>query len=344
MGRLHTIDGMRGIAALFVMIGHISAFLMPFGLPRYWLAVDLFFLISGYVLGRVYEPRFREGMTAKAFMLARYIRLYPLYLVAILLAIFGEGITLLMGMGKFGAGDFTVTALTGAVMLPSPTWRTSDLLFPLNFPAWSLFFELVVNLVFVLAWRRLSAPILWAIVLACGIGVAVAMLSGEVNGGTAWSKFWWGFPRVGFSFFLGVLMQRWPRAPDTISAKAWIPLLALVAIFLVDPPHGLWFDALMVLVGFPLIVWFGAGIAPRTIIALAILGDISFGVYVLHVPILALFWKVILFRGLTPLSMTPWIGFVLALVVCAAAYALNRHYDIPARRWLGRSFVRPRKA
>lgn len=73
---------MRGVAALFVLVGHSPEFFGLGHVPRFWLAVDLFFLLSGSVLSRTYEPRFAKGMGIRKFATARIIRLYPLYLPA----------------------------------------------------------------------------------------------------------------------------------------------------------------------------------------------------------------------------------------------------------------------
>ena len=81
--RYYTLDGMRGVAAIIVVIGHASGLLSPIPPPRLWLAVDLFFILSGFVLGGIYEPRFSNGMGVREFMLHRYIRLYPLWIVGL---------------------------------------------------------------------------------------------------------------------------------------------------------------------------------------------------------------------------------------------------------------------
>ncbi len=81
------LDGLRGVAALCVVQTHTQDLLLGDTLPTAYLAVDLFFLLSGFVLAHAYEERLRQGMTLHRFMLARLVRLYPLYLAGIAIAV-----------------------------------------------------------------------------------------------------------------------------------------------------------------------------------------------------------------------------------------------------------------
>src|ERR1700744_1410613 len=83
---------MRGIAALSVMSYHYKDHVEVFGgLKPFdgggWTAVDLFFVLSGFVLAYTYEPRFKAGLTLGHFMQLRLIRLYPLYAMGTLVAV-----------------------------------------------------------------------------------------------------------------------------------------------------------------------------------------------------------------------------------------------------------------
>ena len=81
----HTLDALRGIAAIGVLVFHMGPIFTPIAAPGGYLAVDLFFMMSGVVLSHAYEARFRAGMGTLDFMRARLIRLYPLYLAGALL-------------------------------------------------------------------------------------------------------------------------------------------------------------------------------------------------------------------------------------------------------------------
>ncbi len=326
------IDAMRGVAAIFVVIGHAATFFDLDYIPRFWLAVDLFFLISGYVLGAIYEPRFRAGLSVRAFMIARLLRLYPLYLLGLAIGLLSGGIALALGKGQLSAPEFAIASITGLVMLPSPTWAAEDSLFPLNFPAWSLFFELCANLVLALCWRRLTQPVLVAIVALSAIGIAV---SGSTGNGEGWSSVWWGFPRVGFSFFLGVLLQRWGaerprRAP---SRAAWLVVAGVVLLLAVALPDAFLFDLLTIGMAFPLLVWFAAAIEPPRPAIAAALGALSYPLYVIHVPLLSIVTRGLVFFGQRPEALAPWLGFATVALLCIAALWLDRAYDGPVRRF-----------
>jgi peptidoglycan/LPS O-acetylase OafA/YrhL len=329
--RLHTIDAMRGVAAIFVLVGHSVVLLGLHDIPRFWLSVDLFFLISGYVLGGVYEPRFRAGLTPGAFLVARLLRLYPLYLLGLAIGLLSGAITLALGKGDLSAGEFAVATVTGLVMLPSPTWAAEDSLFPLNFPAWSLFFELCANLILALCWRRLTQPVLIAIVILSAIAIAA---SGSTGHGEGWSSVWWGFPRVGFSFFLGILLHRWKgAAPSRRSPRAWLPVAAVVLLLVMTKPGGFAIDLLTIFVAFPLLVWFAATIAPPRPVIAAMLGALSYPLYVIHVPLLSLVMRGAIFLGHPPEALAPWGGLLTMAAFCATALWLDRAYDAPVRRF-----------
>lgn len=334
MGRLQTIDAFRGIAALFVLLGHAATFFDLQHVPRFWLAVDLFFLISGYVLAAVYAPRFRTGLTVGAFLRARLVRLYPLYLLGLALGTISASAALLLGRGDLSVVDFAVAVATGLFMLPSPTWTADDSLFPLNFPAWSLFFELVANLALALLWRRLSTPILIAIVMAC----AVAMIRyGDPGAGEAWSSILGGFPRVGYSFFLGVLLQRFRRGEAGPGWSPWIAAAGIAGVLLMnDLPGGSMADVLTVLFIFPAILWLVAEREPRLGRIAQGLGALSYPLYVVHVPVISIITRGIVFFGGKPEPLAPWLGLATIALLTVLSLLLERFYDRPLRGRLAR--------
>ncbi len=338
MGRLRTIDALRGIAAIFVLFGHSATFLDFDYTPRFWLAVDLFFLISGYILGGIYEPRFRAGMTMRAFLAARLRRLYPLYLLGMAIGIAGAGIALVLGKGKLSGVEFGLASLSGLAMLPSPTWAAEDSLFPLNFPAWSLFFELCANLVFVMLWRWLRLPLLIAIILLSALGVVLAPHSGA---GEAWSSIGWGFPRVGFSFFAGVLLQRLPRPALGPSPAAWWLGAAVILLLAIAPTDARLLDSLTVLFAFPLIVWLAGAVEPSRPGLAAALGAMSYPVYIIHVPLLAIVTRLFILAGRDTQSAAPWLGFVLIAALCLFGLWLDRLFDGPVRRRIEKRRLSP---
>ena len=151
-------------------------------------------------------------MTAARFLQARLIRLCPLYVLAFLLAV-GPVIRRVIS-GTAPLISTTVDLTTNLYFLPSPA---SDMLFPLNLPAWSLFFELLINLVFALTVKRLNNKVLATVVAAAGALLLLAALSrmigfglraGLMDAGFDWESFGAGILRVTYSLFAGVLIYR----------------------------------------------------------------------------------------------------------------------------------------
>lgn len=160
------LDGLRGYAAFVVVLYHLRHF---FGdaLPvaNGYLAVDLFFVMSGLVIAMTYEARLRAGMGVAAFFRRRVIRLYPVYAIGGLL---GVAVMLALPEKRMGAGYALSALVSQAAMLPEALVRGADGPFPLNPPAWSLFFEIWGNLAFALLVPRL--PTRW---LAATVGLAL---------------------------------------------------------------------------------------------------------------------------------------------------------------------------
>lgn len=109
----HTLDGLRGVAAGTVLIYHFPSLWSPASAPSAYLAVDLFFLMSGFVIEHAYGQRLATGLGVRRFLLLRLIRLYPLYLV-------GTGITALAIAGAMlahqPAVQWTVPMLVGSIL------------------------------------------------------------------------------------------------------------------------------------------------------------------------------------------------------------------------------------
>ena len=139
--RLDGLDALRGIAAICVLLYHATG--MPPGTA--YLAVDLFFMLSGYVMARAYEKPLGEGLGAGRFFQLRLKRLWPTMFAAGLLAtpVF---------LWTFGLDAWPVV-FTNLLLIPTP-WTSR--VFPLNGPAWSIFFELVANAAHGLVLHRIS--------------------------------------------------------------------------------------------------------------------------------------------------------------------------------------------
>ena len=339
----HLLDVFRGIAAISVITLHFPQAFAPLVADGAYLAVDLFFLMSGFVLARAYEAKLHAGMTGRSFLLARLVRLFPFYLLALL-----PSAIELAYYYRAEALSWQVAGSIGLsmVMLPTPAVGFEhNPLFPANFVTWSLFFELLANALYVGTLRTLSGRLMLLIGPAAAIVLAVAIGRGNLNGGAYWPDAYVAVVRVVFSFFAGVGLfrvhaaGRLPqfRVPSLVLTTAAVLALALH----VPPPWRGWFDAGCALMLFPALLI--AAIAHPPCVPNLIsrfLGEISYPIYVLQLPVFTL-----LVMGLPKLApglltaSAPWTGTATLAVLASASWLLAVHVDAPLRRRLVRSLT-----
>jgi peptidoglycan/LPS O-acetylase OafA/YrhL len=342
----HTLDALRGVAAVGVVIFHIGGGIFPIAAPGGYLAVDLFFMMSGVVLSHAYEIRFRAGMGTFDFMRARLIRLYPLYLLGALL---GIAVTFASLHGRniqgWDSSSFLHAALLALLFLPSLSARPVNQLFPLNIPCWSLFLEVLVNLLFVISWPFLTSRRLAVLSLLTASVVGVAILQGgNLDQGSTVSGFAVGLARTVFGFSVGVLIaRRIPHARRGVSNSGFLAIVAVVAIAITGAPAGGWratWDAACVLAAFPMVVYFGTLVdpGPRLQRIATFLGLTSYAVYVLHSPLTSI-WNSAnrhLAGGSGESVGTPYLGIAVVAVLLAGCWSVDRIIDAPIRRLLTR--------
>ena len=336
------LDGLRGVAAITVVFLH--GWLLLGGaagaslFERAHLAVDLFFLMSGVVIAHAYDHRFASGMSIGQFMRARIIRLYPLYLIGSILPLAKEASKWAAGMSAHSGYEMVLQAVSAVTMIPLKTGSDPNL-FPFNWPAWSLFFEMVINFAYVLAFPLLTTRRLAILVTLTGVGLAYCgVVGGHLNPGNLWSTFLWGFVRVGFSFPLGVLIYRLLRAGSLPRVNIPLPLIFIVAVGMTMPhmPEVLKpiYDVAIVLFVLPLLVCAGIQKEPqRGQKIYSFLGTISYPLYMLH---MTLFFaaQFVCFRlyGDDKMLLEPFIFSALVVIAVALAWAMDRLYDRPVRR------------
>ncbi|MBS0281097.1 MAG: acyltransferase [Proteobacteria bacterium] len=341
--RYHGLDAMRGIAALSVVVFHIGNGAHQRLFPHAYLAVDFFFMLSGFVLAKAYEPRLRNSLSATRFLGARFIRLYPLFALGVLL---GIARVVSRTMGSLPHSMTPVEALfaftMNALMLPAPTSPT--LLFPFNAPAWSLFLEIVINIGFAALFCRMASRFLAMSCLGAGGLLAFAILrQGHNDLGAIWSTAGFGLLRVCFAFLLGILLARLPGRVRKSSPMALLPIIgfALLLAFPWPPAFGEMYDLVAVFVLLPALLWLSMRIELPEILhgAGAALGDISYPLYAIHFPLLQVF-LLVFFRGL---HLPLWLVSLLFLAgIVWLSWYLAHRFDAPIRRWLsGRARLRP---
>ncbi|MEW9856777.1 acyltransferase family protein [Novosphingobium sp. M1R2S20] len=343
LGRYVTLDGMRGLAAIAVALFHFDVALVPHG----YVAVDFFFVLSGFVLYRSYFPRFRQGLGIGRFMVQRLARLYPLFLLGLLLGGALALQQLLSGDSKALPLHEVVSALAfNGLMLPSPA---SLPLYPLNVPSWSLFFEILANLALIALLFRIPAWALAAICVAAAVGmVPVVIANGSGNIGALWGEHSIALMRTAFSFTLGALIAmlpegRWGRkaaSPDGdpsphLRASSWLGVacIAAIGVLLSWPVVGEWsalYDLAIILFFSPLLVFLGSRCEPVrfAVPAAAFTGEVSYALYAVHWSFIEPMRAAVREMGLSPLPA----GALFLITMLTAAWIAVRWYDLPLRR------------
>lgn len=363
------LDGLRGVAALLVVWYHLfEAFATSPVDQRFnhgYLAVDFFFLLSGFVIGYAYDERWGRGLRMRDFIKRRLIRLHPMVVLGALLgaaAFFVQGSVRWNGE-PVSTGMVLAALLCGLLLIPA--WpgaghevRGNGEMYPLNGPGWSLFFEYLGNLLYMLLLRRL--PTRWLTLLVALTGAALAAFAiGDLSGyghlGVGWtlagSNFPGGMLRLLFAFPAGLLLARRFR-PVRIRGAFWLCSLSL-AVLLAMPYvgseqnhlfNGL-YDTLSTLLLFPLLLWLGAsGHATDAATAriCGFLGDISYPLYMVHYPSMYLFYAWVWNHGYTFSEVRPVAAALFAGNILLAWFVL-KIYDEPLRRLLTARFLRPRR-
>lgn len=294
--RFETLDGLRGVAALSVALLHTSAFFLGGHLVEHaYLAVDFFFLISGVVIAHAYEAQLQAGGGFIRFVRARMRRLYPLYLLGLLLGTSVAEITHVIPTPLL-----VIVVAMSAAFIPLIVGDPASAAFRVNGPSWSLFFEVVVNLAYGLIGARLSHRALMLIMAISVGGLVIATLHAN-SACVGWSvgNFWGGFARVGFSFPLGVLLYRAHRSGKlrsfggAHSGRLMLIFLAIMTLPVLGARTGGFngvVDLVIVLGLFPLLGALAVEAQPsaKDRPAYTTLAAISYPLYAIHFPILEL--------------------------------------------------------
>lgn len=351
----HSLDGMRGLAALAVVTHHAGWMFGAAYMQHAYMAVDLFFVLSGFVLAHAYEPRFKTGLGPLRFMTLRLIRLYPLYIAGVLIGAAWIAWNLTQGTEVRLAqaqpwtwGELHTALLTNAFFLPSPSLGAGPPgLYPLNIPAWSLLFEICVNLAFAVSALRLDTRLLAALVVVAGAVMAwMGLKHGSLNAGWAAYDLEIAGVRVAFGFFAGVLIHRLSgRIPAWLRVHPILLLVVMIAAFVWTPGGQTLarFDVFCALILFPALVLLGANTEPGrwTRPAYSFGGLTSYAVYAIHYPLCFVATVGFAVAGRDSAANAPWSGVVFLAGLLGLAWILDRYYDAPLRAWLIRR-TRPR--
>ena len=342
------LDAARGMAAIVVMLYHFQEYLGTSMLFRFgYLAVDLFFMMSGFVLAHAYGAKLRDGMTSLQFTVSRLIRLYPVYLLATVLgaSYYLSKIILdtndapdLLGIISILLQNLFFLPILNGIAEPKG-------MFPFSPASWSLSLEVILSLTFGIAlWNLRTSVLFIAFLFMSAICAFFVVKFGTLDFGFSIDGFFPAMFRAMAEFLLGVWLYRTFHSWRVETSRAPLTLLIAISSTLLFVPPNLTLGVVIVLVVFPLFMVLQPMREPTGKAALIFsgLGRLSYPIYLIHTPILL--WGVgfAKFLGKEPQYLTPWLGIALALTTIVISWAVVIFFDEPVRRWLNAMVRRSR--
>ena len=373
--RYEILDGLRGVAALMVIVFHCFETYIPvFGtqiVNHGYLAVDFFFVLSGFVIGYAYDDRW-DRMTTWGFFKRRLTRLHPMVIAGTLVGaamFFFAGAAFPQTLQNPG-WKIALCFVMGLLMIPCGTgldirgWGEMN---SFNGPNWSLTFEYCGNILYAFILRRLPKIALGVLCVVCAFFTLDLTMGWDVFGFFpdgpqytvigGWSltgqQLYIGFTRLLYPFLCGLLISRILPAhrseenpsgsPIHLKGGFWWCSLALVVLFSVPCiggktgiPDGL-FQAICILLLFPLIVLTGSGSVTKGKKSTAVckwLGNISYPLYITHYPFMYMQMSWVAGHEDAPLWMHIMMNAGVVFISILLAYGLLKVYDEPVREWL----------
>ncbi len=351
------LDGLRGVAAIIVVTFHLAE---PLGTGHLdiivnhgYLAVDFFFLLSGFVIGYAYDDRWKK-MTVGNFLKRRVERLQPMVILGMTLGAIGFYFTdssIWPDIHNVPVWKMLLVMLIGYTILPVPLSmdiRGWEEMHPLNSVGWSLFFEYIANILYAIGIRKLSNAALGIFVLIAATvlaHLAITSPNGDLSGGWTLNSehLRIGITRTMYPFFAGLLLSRVAKPTRIKHAFLWCSLLVALILYMprIGGADNLWmngiYESVCIIIVFPLIVYMGASgvIHSKTEIKICkFLGDISYPLYLVHYPLVYFYVAWINDnKGTTIVQAWPYAVMILTGSIILA-YASLKWYDEPVRKWL----------
>lgn len=373
--RYAILDGLRGVAALVVILFHGFETYIPFFGTQHinhgYLAVDFFFVLSGFVIGYAYDDRW-DKMSTWSFFKRRLIRLHPMVVAGTLfgacLFFFGESDYFSL-IGGTEPWKFFLCIVLGLLMIPAGTgldirgWGETN---SLNGPNWSLTFEYIGNILYAFVLRRLPTVVLGMLCVASAFLTMNLALGWDVFGFFAQPKYdviggwsitpdqmYVGFSRLLYPFLCGLLISRLlPKfitkenpsgSPLGIRGGFWWASLLLVVLFAVPQIGGKscvadgLYQVFAIVVMFPVIVLIGAGSKTtdkRSAKWCETLGNLSYPLYITHFPLMYMQMAWVSSHKDSPVWHHVVLNLGILLVAIGIAWAFLKLYDEPVRAWL----------
>jgi peptidoglycan/LPS O-acetylase OafA/YrhL len=339
------LDGLRGTAAILVVIYHLfeAYYPVPANHPMHhgYLAVDFFYLLSGFVVGYAYDDRWGK-MSIREFFKIRLIRLHPLVILGVTIGAVCFWFDPYTGLGHpVGLLKLTGVMLIGYTLLPGPDVRGWGETHSLDGPCWSLLQEYMANLIYALFGRKMTKMILWVIVIISALVLTyVANWHGDLATGWGYTTFWIAVVRMMFPFFAGLLLFRLGKRIRIPMAYTVCSLMLVILFFLPTFRYNGFYEAAVIIIAFPIIVAAGAGgqISGRWAALCKFPGEISYPIYIIHYPFIYIYTSWVVQHKPAPAQIIP-VAAGLFLFFILLAWAALKLYDEPVRAWLKRKYL-----
>ncbi|MDR0537977.1 MAG: acyltransferase [Tannerellaceae bacterium] len=361
------LDGLRGIAALMILIFHIfETFTIGTNknliIGHGYLAVDFFFGLSGFVIGYAYDDRWNK-MSLSTFIKRRLIRLHPMVIIGMTIgaAMFYTATSpnMFPNIAQTTPAQMLAYTILGILMIPTPPsidirgWRE---MYTMDAPVWSLLFEYTANILYATIIRRFNKTTLITLVIlaACATIYQTTLTQGDVIGGWEFTRkhLQIGFTRLLYPFFAGLLLYRTIKPTQIKNTFPWcsLILITILAIPRLGDKNHLWinglYEATMIIIAFPAIIYLGANSkikGQHTSKICKTLGELSFPLYIIHYPIIYTFTAWVSNNNRT-ISTSIWQAATVLLGSIAGAWIILKLYDEPVRNYLRKKFPdKPRK-
>jgi peptidoglycan/LPS O-acetylase OafA/YrhL len=330
------LDGLRGLAAIVVVVHHMT---LPYNLklfPNGHLAVDFFFALSGFVVAFAYQDKLiNSRLSVWEFCKIRIIRLHPLIVAGLIIG--GFVYSYHFGFSLELVKRVTLAFTLGLLIIPNavlatPEYPTSS---PLNPPAWSLFVEYTANILFAVFCRHLTISVLiMFVMMGAALDITAIVKFGTLDIGYKYYDWWWGIARVVFPFFSGVLMFKLWSVEKLKVPRLSLGILSIILVVMFMMNFGPLFEAMAALIIIPLCV--SSGIyaeAGRLTQSSLWAGRMSYPIYILHSAFTRLFLTVIHHLGFNGAKMG-LMCIVEFLTIVAISWIAMTFYDEPFRAWI----------